>query len=241
MLLGAAVLGCAPRWGGGTGTSPQSLLERAIVQAGGSDALSRAYALIWEGDAIVETAGRVVHITGSWAVQPPDTAVVATYDVARGTESTRALVVAAPRGWLMRGQHIENMPTEMLANERDEFYLYHVMRLVTLRDPGTVLSSTTSDSLGQPGLRAEVAGRPTVDLFFDGAARLAHLRTRVRNPSGPGAVAQDLWFTGIIEADGVRWPREIRITMDGVPYFTVRLRSLRVQRRVDDPRLRGPR
>src|SRR5687767_5647166 len=70
---------------------PAAMLDRAIEQAGGAAALVRARALTWEGDAIVN-AGRIVQISGTWAIQPPDTAVVATFDVSRGPGSMRALV-----------------------------------------------------------------------------------------------------------------------------------------------------
>jgi hypothetical protein len=69
---------------------------------------------------------------------------------------------------------------------------------------------------------------------------LSHLRTEVRHPSGGPSARQDLWLTGVIESEGVRWPREIGITMNGAPYFTLTIRSLRVQPRIDDARLNGP-
>lgn len=96
------------------------------------------------------------------------------------------------------------------------------------------------DSLGQAGIRAERPGRPAVELYVDREGRLAHLRTRVRDPGGGEAVWQDLWLDGTLEAEGVRWPAAIRITMAGAPYFDLALRNLRVQPRLDDPRLRGP-
>lgn len=192
------------------------------------------------GDATVHAGGRTVRIAGDWPIQPPDTAIVATYDVTRGPASTRALVVAAPRGWLVGANGTNPMPEAMLANERDEFYLYEVMRLVSLRDPEVVLTAVAPDSLGQAGFRAERPGRPAVELYVDAAGRLAHLRTRVADPGGGAAKTQDLWLGGALEADGVRWPATLRITMDGAPYFDLALRDLRVRPRLDDPRLRGP-
>jgi hypothetical protein len=219
---------------------PRATLERAIRQAGGAEALARARALLWEGDAAVYAGGRTVRIAGDWAVQPPDTAVVATYDVTRGPATTRALVVAAPRGWIWAGGQLTPMPGAMLANERDEFYLYDVMRLLPLRDAEITLTAIAPDSLGQAGFRAERPGRPAVELYVDDKGRLAHLRTRVQDPGGGAAVRQDLWLGGTVEAEGVRWPAEIRITMDGAPYFGLALRNLRIQPRLDDVRLRGP-
>lgn len=189
---------------------------------------------------MVHAGGREVRIAGEWAVQPPDTAVVATYDVSRGPASTRALVVAAPRGWMVSGGRFQPMPPAMLANERDEFYLYEVMRLVPLRAPGVTLTLVPSDSLGHPGFRAEQPGRPPVEVYVDSSRRVAHLRMTVQDPSGGPPVRQDAWLSGVIEAGGVRWPRELRLTMNGAPYFDLTLRSLRVLPRVDDPRLSGP-
>jgi len=219
---------------------PDWLLDRAIVEAGGVRALTAARALAWSGDAVVHAGGRDVRIAGEWAVQPPDTAVVATYDVTRGPASTRALVVAAPRGWMVSGDRFQPMPPAMLANERDEFYLYEVMRLVPLRAPGVTLTAVPPDSLGQAGFRAEQPGRPPVEVYVDSAGRLAHLRITVQDPSGGAPVRQDAWLGGVIEAGGVRWPRELRLTMNGAPYFDLTLRSFRVLPRVDDPRLSGP-
>lgn len=220
--------------------SPTAILDRAIEQAGGRDALTRARALTWEGDAIVNAGGRVVQIAGTWMIQPPDTAIVATFDATRGPGSSRSLVVAAPRGWVVTGERFEPMAPAMLANERDEFYLYDVIRLVPLRDAGVRLIPIAPDSLGQAGFRAERAGRPPVDVHVDATGRLAHLRTRVPEPAGGQPVLQDIWLGGIIEASGVRWPRDLRIFLNGEPFFSLTLRALRVHDRIDDPRLRGP-
>ena len=224
---------------GGETSTPAAILDRAIEQAGGHAALARARALTWEGDAIVN-AGRIVEISGTWAIQPPDTAVVSTFDVARGPGSMRALVFAAPRGWLVTGEQFEPMPANMLATERDEFYLYAVMRLVPLREPGVTLTAIPRDSLGPAGFRAERAGRPAVDLHVDATGRLAHLRTNIPDPAGGAPVRQDIWLSGTIDAAGVRWPRDLRIYLGGQPFFALTLRTLRVHDRVDDPRLKGP-
>lgn len=221
--------------------APERILARAIEQAGGAAALERATALVWEGDATVHAGGRTVNIAGRWAVQPPDTAVVSTWEASRGPESARHLVVAQPRGWTVRGGAFTPMPPPMLASEREEFYLYSVMRLVPLREPGVALAAIPADSLGQRGIRARREGRPDVELFVDGAGRLAHLRMVLPDGYDGRPVRQDVWLAGSIEAEGVRWPRTIRITQDGAPFFDLALRSLRVQPAVTDTLLAGPR
>jgi hypothetical protein len=128
----------------------------------------------------------------------------------------------------------------VLANEREQFYLYGVMRLVPLRAPGVTLTAIAADSLGQRGVRVTQTGRPDVDLYVDASGRLAHLRTRVPDAMSGKPAMEDVWLTGVIEADGVRWPRSVRLTLDGKPYFELELRTLRLMPRLDDPLLAGP-
>lgn len=221
--------------------SPRDLLERAIAQAGGTEALERARALAWRGEATVHAGGRTVEIAGRWAVQPPDTAVVTTWLANRGEATARALVLAAPSGWVVSGAQRTAMEPAFLASERDAFYLYDVIRLVGLRAPGVTLQALAPDSLGRAGLLARQPGRPDVRLRMDARGRLVHVQLDAADAAGGAAVPQDAWLSGELEADGVRWPGEIRILQRGAPYFTLRLRELRVMPRLDDPLLTGTR
>jgi hypothetical protein len=247
-LLSATGSGCAggPNAAEASGQiarsdSASALLARAIDFAGGAPALARATALAWDGDAVVHAGGRTVDITGRWAIQPPDTAIVATYAVARGAATTRSLVVAAPRGWTVSGERFTPLTEAMLANERDAFYLYSVMRLVPLREPGVRLVTLPADSAGNAGFGARQRGRPDVDVYVDGEGRVVRLRTTVAHPITGAPARQELHFSGTIAADAIRWPRTLRITLDGAPYFDLHMRNLRVLSRLDDPLLSGPR
>ncbi len=51
---------------------------------------------------------------------------------------------------------------------------------------------------------------------------------------------QDLWLSGVLEAGGVRWPRQIRFTMDGREYFNLTLTHLTVEPQLVEPYLAGP-
>ena len=150
-------------------------------------------------------------------------------------------MVAAPRGWFERDGQLTPMPPSVLANERDEFYLYSIIRLVPLRAPGVRLSAIESDTLGQRGVRATQVGRPDVELYVDGTGRLAHLHARVSDALSGKSATQDFWLAGTVEADGVRWPRTLQLTQNGTPYFDLEIRSLRVLSRLDEPLLAGPR
>ena len=223
-----------------TPDDPHTILDNAIEQAGGATALSAARALTWDGDATVFAGGRTVNIAGRWQVQPPDTAIVATYDTTRGPSTTRSLVIATPRGWRVQNDSFTALPDPFIANERDAFFLYDVIRLVPLRDSSVRLSVISPDSLGQQGFRAEQPGRPAVELFVDSTGRLAHVRLTVADPGGGPPVRQDAWLDGELAAGGIRWPQRLRLTMNGAPYFDLRMRDLRVSDRISDPLLSGP-
>lgn len=243
IAVAATCLACARQTGANQGTpgSPIAIVERAIEMAGGATALERARALVWEGDAAVHVRGRTVELSGRWAVQPPDSAVVATWERSRGPASTRRLILSGTRGWFEREGQLSPMPPTVLANEREQFYLYNLMRLVPLRAPGVTLSPIAPDSLGQRGVRVTKAGRPDVDLYVDGSGRLAHLRTRVTDAMSGNPSVEDVWLAGSVDADGVHWPRSIQLTLDGKPYFELEIRTLHVMGRLEDPLLAGPR
>jgi hypothetical protein len=220
--------------------SPRSVLDRAIEQAGGAVALERARALQWEGSAVVHAGGRDARIAGRWQVQPPDSAVVATYEVSQGPGTERSLVLASPRGWLVSGERFSPMPQAMLASERAEFYLYELIRLVSLRDSAVILGHAPPDSVGQTGIRADRPGRPTAFLYVDECGRLSHVRVQVPSAETRDLQWQDAWLRGVIEAEGVRWPKAMSLLVDGKPYFDLLVQSLRVMPGLGNPLLRGP-
>jgi len=205
-----------------------ALLQKAIDASGGEAALTRARVLRWTADATVHAGERQIHLSGRWEVEPPDRAVTATWEKDKGEASTRRLIIDASGGWMERNAQRTPMPPAMLAHERDQFYLYSIMRLVPLRDPGVRLSVSPASSATGPGLLVTRDGRPDVQVFFAANGRIARLRTRVTDPSSGRPVVEDLVTTGTIAANGVRWPRAIIITWDGKPYFDMVIKELEV-------------
>ena len=151
------------------------------------------------------------------------------------------MIVAAPRGWMHAAGQFTPLSGTVLANERDEFFLYDVLRLVPLRSRAVTLAPAPSDSLGQLGVRASQPGRPDVTMYVDADGRLAHVSFLVADPSGGAAVRQDAWLEGTLEDGGIRWPRTLRLTMAGQPYFDLTMRALKVLPRLQDTLLAGPR
>ncbi len=234
----AASIGCSSIFRRGEPSGPELMLEKAITQGGGEHALESARALIWDGDATVTAGGRTVHITGKWAIEPPEKAVVSTYDISGGPSTMSHLVVNAPKGWLVRDGQFRPMPASILANELDAFRLYDVMRLLPLR--GRKLKAIANDADGRHGFRADISGHPDIDLFFDRTGRLRHFRTMVTDAMSGKPVPEDIYLERTIQANGVKWPRIMRFTLNGKPYFDLRIKSLRVSERLRDKLLEGP-
>jgi hypothetical protein len=212
--LGAFVLAVA-----GQSAGSAQLLDQAIAAAGGENALALAAVLKWSGKATVYAGGRTILLEGRWIVQPPDRASVATWEIDKGEASTRRLVVNGARGWMERSGQRTPMPADVLAHERDQFYLYSLMRLVPLREPGVEVAEGPEPR----HLIVKHSGRPDVEMFFDAGARLVRLRTRITDPSTGKPVVEELALDGAVTAGGIRWPRSIRITWDGAPFFDLDL------------------
>jgi hypothetical protein len=219
---------------------PSSLLDRAIKAAGGEGRLKEYRGLTWRGLGAVHLPDRDIVIRGTWKIQPPDSAVVATYDDARGPGTTRRLIVAGPRGWFKRDTAWAPLPDDLLAEEQHQYYLYALLRLVTLKEKGVKLQAVFPDSLGHPGFRVERAGRLPVTMYFDSAGRVVRLLTRFALPGPVAGDAQVLTFHGSMEASGVHWFQRMEITRNGKPYFDLEIDSLAVQRAISDSLLAGP-
>lgn len=203
--------------------SPEAtaILARAIDAAGGHEALRRARVLNWRGKATIYAAGRQIKIEGSWTVEPPDRASVTSWEIEKGQASARRMIIDGAAGSMERGGKTMPMPPEMIANERDQFYLYSVLQLMPLLDANVTLTATTQD--GGSGLRVVRPGRPEVTVLFDSSGRPSRLLTSVFDPATKQRVAEELQFEGVVQSEGVRWPRRIRILQAGTLFFDLEI------------------
>jgi len=197
------------------------ILARAIQAAGGLEALQNARVLSWRGRATVRAGERTTQIEGRWRVEPYDRGTVVTGEVGQGASSARTMTLNGSIGTLEREGRTTAMPPEMVAAERDQFYLYSVLRLEPLRDPGVLLTPLVEN--GAPGLKVERFGRPDVEIFFDRAWRPTHLRSKVADPAGEAAILEELRFEGTVASKGVRWPNRIRIYQSGALFFDLEI------------------
>jgi hypothetical protein len=203
------------------GLDAGAILDRAIRAAGGLEALQNARLLSWRGRATVRAGERTIQIEGRWSVEPYDRATVVTWEAAKRESSARTMTLNGSIGTLEGDGTTAAMPAGMVAHERDQFYLYSVLRLEPLRDPGVVLTPFTAN--GTVGLKVERRGRPDVEIFFDREWRPTHLRARVSDPAGEAAILEELRFEGTVASNGVRWPKRIRIYQGDLLYFDLEI------------------
>lgn len=220
-------------------TPRDSLVSRAIAAAGGTAALGLARALSWEGDAVVHLPGRDIRLGGTWRILPPDSAVVTTFETEKGPASSRRLILAGDRGWLQRDANFTPLSAELIAEERHQFYLYSLLRLLPLRSASLRVSFLLPDSAGHPGLRVEAPNRLPVNLYFDDDGRIVRLVTAFATVNGAGD-AQEIQLSGTVEAGGIRWFQRLAIWRAGLPYFDLAIRSLTTGPGLADSLFAGP-
>jgi hypothetical protein len=199
------------------------LIDRAIAAAGGAETLSKYPVLSWNGAATIHAGGRAVAIVGTWTLEPPDRAVVRTRLADQPSASPRALIVEGTQGWTMVGDTRTPLTAEMLAAERDAFYLYWLMRIVPLTDPDMRLEAVPRATEGLDGVRVRRASRPDVDLFFDESGRLRRLSLVTMDATTGTRRRQNIRLEGESVDNGVRWFRSLVIHWEDRPYFELTL------------------
>jgi hypothetical protein len=219
-------------------TPEVALVDKAIEAAGGTEALKRNPALVWKGEAQIHVQGRDLKIVGTWSIDPPDKAIVETRPDGAAADETRTLVINGKQGFSVVKETRSQLSEEVLENERDEFYLYSLIRLLPLLDSAVKLAGQPKSEDGFDVIRVSRPERPDVDLFFDADARLRKLSLETLDPVTNTRRRQNVKLDGEIESRGVRWFKQLSITWENEPYFELTILSLEVLPGLVDPRLR---
>lgn len=190
-----------------------SLLTRAIVATGGDSALTHLQALEW--DATVTAGDPAGAKTGLWRLAPPDTEVEATWGPGDSATTTHRVVVMGGSVWAeSNGDSVSLTPEERSA-ERHRAYLFALLRLLPIREPGARFWPLPTDSAGRPGLLVRTPGRLDVALYFGGDGRVEVIRTTVIPAPGSPPSTTTVTLSGLTEIAGVHWFREMEVERDG--------------------------
>jgi hypothetical protein len=219
-------------------TAEQILVDRAIEAAGGTEALKKNPAFVWQGEAQIHVQGRDIKIVGTWSIDPPDKAIVETRPQGQPPEESRTLVINGKQGYSIENNVRSVLPAEVIENERDEFYLYSLMRLLPLQDYSVSLTGLPKSDDGLDGVRVTKPERPDVDLFFDSDARLRRLSLETLDPITNTRRRQNVKLDGEVVSRGIRWFKTLAITWESEPYFELTISSLNVLPGLVDARLR---
>jgi len=219
-------------------TPEVALVDRAVEAAGGEQALKNYPAFTWTGEANIYVQGKTTTIVGTWNLDPPDRAIVETRPSGDPPESTRTLVINGRQGWAIVKNERVQISAEQLEGERDEFYLYSLMRILPLRDYAVKLEMQSKSSDGLDVLRVSRPERPDVDLFFDADNRLRRLSLETLDPVTNTRRRQNVRLEGETVSRGIRWFKQMSLTWESEPYFDLTISTLNVSPGLVDPRLR---
>jgi hypothetical protein len=217
----------------------RALLDRAISAAGGVAALQRHRVLAWHGTASINVSGRTIRIEGDWRIEPPDRAHIETFEIDKGPASMRSLFIDGDKGWTIREGQSTVLPRLFVGNEREQFYLYWLARLVPMLDREFRLTMVEPDEQKQAGFRVEREGRRDATLYFAADARLARIVSSVTDPTSGADLPQELRFSGAIASQGIRWPRRIQVVQKGTVFFDLELSDLQTLETLELPPCKG--
>lgn len=204
-----------------------SLVTRAIAATGGDSALAALRAIEWEGTATLHPGGGSLVVEGEWRIAPPDTMVVTTWRPGDRPGSTRRLVVMGGTAWSEAGDDSVEMSTAERDEQRHLSYVFALLRLLPLREPGVTYLHLPPDATGRPGVMVRTPGQLDTALYFGSDGRVEVVRTRAATARGMPAVEEEITFAGTTEVAGVKWFGAMHETRDGVPVLDLTISAAR--------------
>ena len=202
----------------------RSVIEASIAAMGGEAGLSKVKELAWTGAATVTAAGKTTEIEMETLLRPFTFARTTSWPKGAARKGARSIQAEYGEAWTIQGVSWAPMPAPQAENENQQFGLYGVMLLTSLKDPSAKVTETAPGKDGTRNLHVEHAGAPPVDLRFDAAGKLVRAEDSVRDPTGAAApLRQVATFSGTMTSNGVAWPKHISIQQNGEPFFELEL------------------
>ncbi|MEO8669661.1 MAG: hypothetical protein ABI411_00025 [Tahibacter sp.] len=203
--------------------APAVLLGKAIKAMGGAEAINAAPILAWTGTASVHVAEKVSEIRVVTEVNPNGDSLSRSWLVGQDASAARVLAITPRGGKLTRDGKTTAAPYAQWDHERIQFSIYQLIRLTPLLEPPTRLVRIAEPRANLQGFTVKRAGLPPAQLWFDDKRRLREIDLTVPDAETHEPVAEVVTLDGEIVAAGIRWPRILKIALNGKPYFDLEL------------------
>jgi hypothetical protein len=205
-------------------TPTKGALESAIDAAGGEAALTKVKELYWTGTATVNAGGKTSKMDVITVVRP-EAQWARTSSWASGAEAktSRTLQVEKGKAWDVNRQSWTPLPEAQATNESQQYGLYSLMLLTTLKASGAKADEQPAAADGTRTIKAQLASGQAADLKVDASGKLVGAEMKVRDPAGGADIAQTVKFSGEVESNGVKWPKRITIEQNGAPFYDLEI------------------
>jgi len=198
----------------------KSVLDAAIDAQGGQAALAKAKELDWSGAATINAGGKTTEVELQTIVRPFTFGRTTSWEKGQSEKQAKTIQMDFGKAWSVNRVTWTPMPAAQEKHEIQQYSLYGVMLLSSLKEPGVKVTETAPGKDGTRNLHVENPKAPPMDLRFDASGKLVKASYSVVDPEGKGPdIKQDVDFSGEVVSNGVKWPQKISIKQNGAPYF----------------------
>ena len=169
--------------------------------------------LAWTGRATVFAGERTIALGVRTRIAADGSVVSESWPAEQGEQALRRMIIDSTGGWLERAGKREQMPPEMLAQERQQFGFYtQLQKLMARRNRLPVFSAP----------HVTVEGLSPTTFVLDHSLNPVNASNTISSlQPGGKPISQFFELRGEIVSHCLKWPREIRIFQDGKPFFSL--------------------
>jgi hypothetical protein len=165
--------------------------------------------LSWEGTAEVYPPGRTLHIAVRSTIDRNDNVVSESWPVELGeAKGLRRMTLSAHGGTMERTGEKQPMPREIWAEERAQFGFYRQLQVAASQVPAHVAQGVDMFSV-------DGAAKTWFRIGPDGS--LIGAVNQLLTADGPAW--QEFHFDGLLLSSGAVFPKRMRMTRNGRPFF----------------------
>lgn len=230
IVLGMGVLTPAAR-GAGDREKALAVVEQAIKAHGGADALNKAQTRSRNGRGELTLSGNIA-FKAEEIVSLPERCRT----VLEATGIRRVIVLNGAKGWMLTGGTTQELNKELLAELREEPYVWWLMTLTPLQKDDFELTPLPDAKVnGDDASVIKVSHRGHVDvrMFFDKkTGLLVKIARRAKEAGIP--LDKEYSYSDYKEYDGVKLPTKEITTVNGKKLSEVKFTDYQLLAKVED-------